>query len=63
MEKMSLTEKEQERQLIEGLIYADRFINRQYGQAGRQPDGGGAPQEEAADRSGRASVMFIGTRP
>ena len=30
MEKMSLTEKEQERQLIEGLIYADRFINRQY---------------------------------
>ena len=30
MEKMSLMEKEQERQLIEGLIYADRFINRQY---------------------------------
>ena len=27
---MSVVEKEQERQLIEGLIYADRFINRQY---------------------------------
>lgn len=30
MEKLSLTEKEQEKQLVEGLIYADRFINRQY---------------------------------
>ena len=30
LEKLSVVEKEQERQLIEGLIYADRFINRQY---------------------------------
>ena len=30
MEKLSVIEKEQDKQLIEGLIYADRFINRQY---------------------------------
>ena len=30
MEKLTLAEKEQEQQLIEGLLYADRFINLQY---------------------------------
>lgn len=30
MEKLTTIEKEQDRQLIEGLMYADRFINRQY---------------------------------
>lgn len=30
MEKLSVIEKEQDRQLIEGLVYADRFVNRQY---------------------------------
>lgn len=30
MDKRTAAEKEQDRQLIEGLVYADRFINRQY---------------------------------